>query len=270
MKGRATKRRVAAMRAEPTLPGLEPRPHARWPALKLEIIRRYASAYSRVMSRQAGLAYYYIEGFSGSDVPLDPLNGDLVAGHPLNVLRVEPPFRHHFLLDLDGGRAATLRQHVGARPDVTLLEGDGNALLLGDVLPRVRADDYRRALCVLDPCGLGLDWRVIQAAGRLRTLDLFVSLPATDERGEPLWTPANRDKEQRTRVWGDDSWRDVPADRIAAAFARRLREVARFENVLEPLPIAAGAADAPAAHLFFASRANTANDVIEEILAPWR
>lgn len=269
---KSTKRRVAAMRTEPTLPGLEPVPAARWPALKLEIVRRYAAAYSHVMSRQAGLAYHYIEGFAGPDVSLAPLNGDLVPGHPLNALRVEPPFRHHFLLDLDGGRAATLRRQVGERPDITLLEGDANELLLRDVLPRVRAEDYRRALCVLDPCGLRLDWRVLEAAGRLRTIDLFVSLPATDERGEPLWTAAGaRDEARLTRAWGDDSWRDVPGDRVAAAFARRLREVARFENVLEPVPIAAGTTGSPiAGHLFFASRANTANHVLEEMFAPWR
>ena len=271
---KATKRRAAAMRAEPMLPGLEAVATARWPALKLEIIRRYAAAYSHVMSRQAGLAYHYIEGFAGADVRLEPLNGGLVAGHALNALHVQPPFRHHYLLDLDGGRAATLRKHAGERPDVTLLEGDANELLLRDVLPRVRAEDYRRALCVLDPCGLRLDWRLLEAAGRLRTIDLFVSLPATDEQGGPLWTAGARDEARLTRAWGDDSWRDVPGERIAAAFARRLREVARFENVLEPVPITAGAADVAGvpvvAHLFFASRANTANHVIEEIFAPYR
>jgi hypothetical protein len=229
------KRAATAKRA-----ALGPRPEAipRWPELKLQIVQRYASAYSRIMSRQAGLAYYYIEGFSGAGVHLGALNGGFVAGSPLNALRVEPPFRHHFLLDLDGGRAAALRRQVGGRSDVTLLEGDGSERLLRDVLPQVRAEDYRRALCLLDPAGPEPDRRVIEAAGRLRTVDLFARVPIVDGH-------------------------------VAAAFGRWLREVARFENVLEPLPLRGDAGASPG-HLFFASRTDIANHVIEEIFTRHR
>lgn len=254
-----TKRAAAAPRREAG---------ARWPELKLGIVQRYASAWSRVMSRQPGLAHYWIEGFSGSHVHLGELNGEFVRSSPLNALRVEPPFRHYFLLDLDGGRAATLRKSVGGRSDVTLLEGDGNDSLLRDVLPRVRAEDYRRALCVLDPCDTRLDWRVIEMAGRLKTIDLFVNLPALDEHGAALWNGAGaRDAAQLDRVWGDDSWREIAADGIAAAFARRLREVARFENVLAPLALRDGAGEAVTSHVFFASRVDTANPVVEDLFA---
>ena len=260
-----------------------------WSELKAEIVRRYASAWAQVMSRQAGLAYYYIEGFSRPSWYLPELFEGFLPTSVLQATVVEPRFRHYFLVDLDGGPATELRDLV-AGADVTLLEGDGNALLLEDVLPRVRAEDYRRALCVLDPPALGLDWRVLEAAGRLRTIDLFVTLPVVDEHGAPLWTAARQNAQQAarmTRAWGDDSWREAvtaPARAkagaagavggpgaahaaIAAAFARRLREVARFGNVLAPLPIPDRTGATTVGYLFFASRTDTANHVLEEIFA---
>ncbi len=210
---------------------------AHWPELKLEIVSRYASVYSRVLSRQPGLAHYYINGFAGPGVRVSKPNGEFVPGSPLNTLLVTPPFRHHYLLDLDGdgGRAETLRGLVGDRDDVTVLEGDGSRILLEELLPRVRSDDYRRALCVLDPCGLNLDWRVLEAAGRLGTIDLFVSLPVADVNGE----------------------------------RRRLKEVARFAHVPEPLALR-DRVGRIVSHLFFAARNDTANTVVEEVFARHR
>ena len=231
------------------VPRVQPAATTGWPELKLEIVRRYAAAYSTILSRQAGLAHYWIDGFAGPDARVPRRAREFAPGSPLNALLVTPPFRHHYLIDLDGERVESLRAAVGKRDDVTLLEGDCNRLLLEDVLPRVRQDDYRRALCVLDPPASHLDWRVIEMAGRLRTIDLFVTLPAGDVHG-----------------WLAEAPRDGAAPQ---AFARRLREEARFANVLEPLPLRDGAGRL-AGHLCFASRSDMANQVVEDIFARHR
>src|SRR5262249_41843711 len=137
----------------------------RWQELKLEIVRKYATAYSTILSRQPGLAHYWIDGFAGAGVHVGKRTGEFLPGSPLNALLVTPPFRHHYLVDLDGHRVEALRRVVGDGDDVTLLRGDGNLALLEEVLPRVRHEDYRRALCVLDPSPLHLDWRVVEMAG---------------------------------------------------------------------------------------------------------
>src|SRR5262249_4278103 len=258
-----------------------------WPELKLEILRGYGSAYSRIMSRQPGLAHYYIEGFAGPDFAATRPADGFVAGNARNALLVTPPFRHHYFVDLDGGRVEALRPLVADRIDVTLRDAGGNGALLRDIFPRVRYEDYRRALCVLDPCGLRLDWDVVEKAGRLRTLDLFLCLPVEDESRAPLWTRARRvaaaPPERMDPLGGDDAWRamaDRPAagdsaagraarshssggqssaDAVAQAFRRRLREEAGFANVPDPLPLRNGA-NAVASYLFFASAGNTAND----------
>jgi len=218
---------------------LHPIPY--WPQLKLDIVRRYGAAYSTISSRQPGLAHYWIDGFIRSGT--DTSTHEFVPGSPLNALLVTPPFRHHYLVNMDGPAPAgpsadALRRAVDGRADVTLLEGDGSRALIEEVLPRVRQEDYRRALCVLDPGGPGLDWRAIEMAGRLRTIDLFVAFA------------------------------DAPDD-TSQSLKRRLREDAGFANVLDPLPLR-DRTGSIAAHLFFASRNNMANGIVEDIFTTYR
>jgi hypothetical protein len=216
---------------------LHPIPY--WPQLKLDIVRRYGAAYSTISSRQPGLAHYWIDGFirSGTDTSAH----EFVPGSVLNALLVTPPFRHHYLVSMDGTSADAVRRAVDGRADVTLLEGGARALL-EEVLPRVRQEDYRRALCVLDPGGPALDWRAIEMAGRLRTIDLFVAFADAP----------------------NDASNDTPV-----ALKRRLREDAGFANVLDPLPLR-DRAGRTVAHLFFASRNNMANGIVEDIFTTHR
>jgi hypothetical protein len=164
-----------------------------------------------------------------------------VPGSALNALLVTPPFRHHYLVNMDGTSADAVRRAVDGRADVTLLEGGARALR-EEVLPRVRQEDYRRALCVLDPGGPALDWRAIEMAGRLRTIDLFVAFADAP----------------------NDASNDTPV-----ALKRRLREDAGFANVLDPLPLR-DRAGRTVAHLFFASRNNMANGIVEDIFTTHR
>jgi hypothetical protein len=245
-----TRSKAAASRHRaPTKPAaakerLDPIPY--WPQLKLDIVRRYGAAYSTIASRQPGLSHYWIDGFirPGADDSASPrpreaagAGAQFVPGSPLNALLVTPPFRHHYLVNMDGRSADVVRRAVDGRADVTVLEG-GSRALIEDILPRVRQEDYRRALCVLDPCGPGLDWRAIEMAGRLRTIDLFVAFG------------------------------DAPGD-MPAVLKRRLREDAGFANVLDPL-LLRDQAGRTAAHLFFASRNNMANGIVEDIFTTYR
>src|SRR5207245_928555 len=106
--------------------------------------------------------------------------GDMVAGSPLNALHVRPPFREYHLIDLDGAKAASLRELMANKPNVHVYEGDCNEVLLRGVFPRLRYEDYRRGLVLLDPYGLHLDWSVIRTAGQLGTVDMFLNFPVSD------------------------------------------------------------------------------------------
>ena len=68
-----------------------------------------------------------------------------------------------FSFQLHGGvdqlltpRVGQLQSHVGNRTNVYVYAGDCNEILLQKVFPRVRYEEYRRALCVLDPFNIDL------------------------------------------------------------------------------------------------------------------
>jgi len=77
--------------------------------------------------------------------------GEFVLGSPLNALSIDPPFREFFSIDMDGDKVELLCQAAGTRPDVHVRQGDCNLILPKDIFPRVRYDQYRRGLCLLDP-----------------------------------------------------------------------------------------------------------------------
>ena len=125
-----------------------------WSEVKLDIVREYASAYSTIMNRQTAIrAYSYIDGFAGAGVHISKETGQFIPGSPLNALNITPPFNEFHLIDRDGERAESLRKLTGSRDDVFVYERDCNQVLLERVFPRARYEDYRRALCLLDPYG---------------------------------------------------------------------------------------------------------------------
>src|ERR1700690_1903381 len=227
-----------------------------WSELKLEILRKYAVAYSTILSAQtkASLFHVYIDAFAGAGQHLSKATQEFVPGSPLNALAVQPNFREFHLIDIAPEKIEYLRELIGARNDVFIYQGDCNEILLRDVFPHVRYDQYRRGLCVLDPYGLHLDWKVISTAGGMRSLDLFVNFPVQDMNRNVFWhNPELVDETQISRMnlfWGVESWRSVvyetkrnlfnfpekePNEVIAQAFRQRLKEKAAFDFVPEPL-----------------------------------
>jgi three-Cys-motif partner protein len=228
-----------------------------WSEVKLDIVRRYAAAYSTIFSglKQTRFYHVYIDAFAGAGLHISKMTGEFVPGSPLNALLVEPPFREFHFIDLDGGKVATLTKLVGARPEVHIYRGNCNDILLKEVFPKVRFEDYRRGLCLLDPYGLHLNWQVIQTAGAMRSIDMFLNFPIMDMNRTALWRALERvdtsSIERMNTFWGDDSWRYIAYEpvrtlfgseeekvgnkAVAEAFRDRLRKVAKFSYVPEPL-----------------------------------
>jgi three-Cys-motif partner protein len=257
-----------------------------WSELKLEIVRDYAKAYTTALSKQNWCkSRVYVDAFAGAGTHISRRSGEFVQGSPLNALSVTPAFDHFYFIDLDSAKADELRRVAQERSDVDIFEGDCNKVLLDRVFPQIRYTDFRRGLCLLDPYGLDLDWRVVSAAGRMRSLDVFLNFPVMDMNRNVLWhNPEKVDAKQcarLTRYWGDDSWRGTAyrsdldlfdADRVAkvaneavaAAFRERLRTTAGFANVPPPLPMR-NSTGATIYYLFFASQQDLANNIVSSI-----
>lgn len=178
-----------------------------WSEVKLDIVREYAQAYSRILSGQKKLKLHhvYIDAFAGAGVHLSRSTKEFVAGSPLNALNVRPPFAEYHFIDINQARVESLQQVAQQRPNVFVHEGDCNRVLLETVFPKVQFKDYRRGLCLLDPYGLHLDWQVIYTAGQMKSVEIFLNIPIMDMnmnvlKHDPESVPAEQ-AERMTRFW---------------------------------------------------------------------
>lgn len=262
-----------------------------WSEIKLDIVREYAAAYSTIFSgrQQAQFHHVYIDAFAGAGMHLSKMTGKFVPGSPLNALLVTPPFREFHFVDLDGKKVALLKQLIGDRHDVQIYEGNCNEILLEKVFPKVRFEEYRRGLCLLDPYGLHLNWEVIQTAGKMKSIELFLNFPIMDMNRTALWRNPDRVDEisiaRMNAFWGDDSWRNiayesvptlfgpseekVDNDTVAEAFRTRLKKVAGFKEVPEPMPMR-NSKGSIVYYLFFASPKPVAKHIVTDIFKKYR
>jgi three-Cys-motif partner protein len=261
-----------------------------WSELKLEIIRKYAVAYSTILAGQTGrLEHQYIDAFAGAGVHIAKRTGEFIRGSPLNALNIRPPFKQHHLIDLNGERAENLRRITKDRADVTVYEGDCNAILLNHVFPKVRYEDFRRALCILDPYKLNPDWNVVAKAGGMKSIEIFLNFMVMDMNMNVLWkNPNGVPPEQIARMnsfWGNESWRDAAYreeqglfglekektsnEDVAEAYRKRLKDVAGFRYVPKPLPMR-NSSGAIIYYLFFASPNKTGGQIVEDIFNRYR
>jgi len=260
-----------------------------WSEVKLDIVRDYAREYSKILSAQRSpeLEHVYIDAFAGAGLHLSKHEaGKFIPGSPLNALSISPPFKRYYLIDLDNQRIEHLRKLIGSRKDVQLEFGDSNLILKQKVFPQVRFDQYRRGLCLLDPYGLHLNWEIIETAGKMASLEIFLNFPIADMNRNVLWHDRTKvrpeDVQRMNAYWGDDSWERCAYTKdlfgydlkegnpsIAKCFSTRLREIAGFKYVSEPLPMR-NSNNAVIYYLFFASQRPVAKTIVDHIFRKYK
>jgi three-Cys-motif partner protein len=264
-----------------------------WSEVKLAIIREYASAYSTILDATRrksipGLKWLYIDAFAGPGVHLSKTTGEIVDGSPLIALKTNPPFSEYHFIDNDKARADQLRALVGTRDGVFIYSEDCNDVLLRDVFPRAAYSDYRRALCLLDPYNINLKWKVIETAGQMGSIELFLTFMIMDINRNAL--RRNRDTaiqskiDQLTNLWGDGSWEEaafssagklfddpekVSNDQFELAWRERLKRKAGFKFVSEPMPMRTKN-NAVIYYLYFASQKPVAAGIVSDIFNKYR
>jgi len=258
-----------------------------WSEIKLDIVRDYASAYSRILASKK-LPHVYVDAFAVAGQHISKVTGEFVPGSPSNALSVQPPFREYHFIDLNAAKIENLHRIAGARTDVHIYEGDCNEVLIEQIYPTLRFESYRRALCLLDPYGLDLKWDVIFRAGQLGTIDMFLNFPVMDMNRNVLWRNPDKVSTERsarmTAYWGDESWKNAAYtttqslfgepekesnESVAMAFGQRLQKIAGFKRVPDPLPMR-NSKGAIVYYLFFASQVEVAENILKDIFRKYR
>jgi three-Cys-motif partner protein len=264
-----------------------------WSEVKLAIVKEYASAYAKILDKNRrefipSLRWFYIDASAGAGVHVSKTTGQFVDGSPLIALKTTPPFSEYHFIDSDKSRADQLRTMAKLRNDVHVYGEDCNEVLLRDVFPRAKYSDYRRALCLLDPYNINLKWEVIETAGQMGSVELFLNFMIMDINRNAL--RKNRDSalqskiDQLTALWGDGSWEDtafssagklfedptkVSNEEFELAWRERLKTRAKFKFVSEPLPMKTRT-NSVIYYLYFASQKPVAAGIVEDIFNKYR
>jgi three-Cys-motif partner protein len=214
-----------------------------------------------------------------------------IEGSPARALKITPPFDGFYFIDLNKDKTAYLEKQCAGRSNVTIANDDANTYLR-TLLPTIEYKLFNRALCVLDPYGLHLDWDVLELAGKSGAVDLFLNFPVMDMNRNAIWRTPDRASadgiERMNRFWGDETWKQAayaksrqmglfaepddekqPNSAIVAAFRERLNKVAGFEFVPEPMPMV-NSKKAVVYYLFFASPKPVAEAIIIDIFKQHR
>lgn len=262
-----------------------------WSEIKLEIIRKYAVAYTSIMSKQAWCkGYIYIDAFAGAGQHISRRTGEMILGSPLNALEVKPAFTEYHFIDLDPERANVFRQIAKENPLVHADQGDCNEILIKKIFPGITYDLFKRALCILDPYGLQLKWTTIKAAAELKTIDIFINFPIMDINRNILFADLSKAKpediERMNAFWGDESWKQLLYKKqtdlfggthhlkvedyhvLAKEFCKRLKQVG-FKDVPEPI-LMRNITGGPLYYLCFASQKAVAKDIVKDIFNKYR
>lgn len=257
-----------------------------WSEIKLDILRDYAAPYSNILKRK-GFYHGYIDAFSGPGLHIRKAGGEEVLGSPLVALGVEPPFDEYHFIDLDGEKVDFLKSKVGDRPDVTFYNADSNQIMLEQVLPQFSYAERTRALCVLDPYALTLDWRVVCAAGCSRAVEVFINFPVMQMnrncKQENISAILPGELAAMDLFWGDRSWHsamfrpspqatlfgpeemDKTENRdLVNSYCKRLKKVAGFGFVADPLPMR-NSRNAVVYYLIFAGPNKTGWKIVQDI-----
>jgi three-Cys-motif partner protein len=259
-----------------------------WSEIKLDILKRYWPEYTKIVKKQSwNFHTLYVDAFAGSGKHVSRSSGELVMGSPARALAVEPPFDEYHFIDLDDAKVRSLDELAAARPDVHVHHGDCNEVLIRDIYPHAQYKQYRRAVCLLDPYSLQLDWNVIAKAGEMKSIEIFLNFPIMDINRAVLHSTASATKiQQMDRFWGDDSWK-VAAYReqptlfgdsdtkkvenweLVRAFQERLRNEGEFKFVPEPLAMK-NSNRATVYYLFFAGNNETGSNIVNWIFNDYR
>lgn len=254
-----------------------------WSEVKLAILEDYAKPYNQILHKHQ-FKTTYVDGFAGAGHHRAKGSDRIIDGSPLNALNVEPPFDFLHFVDINKARVHELERLAIGHSNVKVHLGDCNKVLLHEVFPKISFAHYQRGLCILDPYGLHLDWKVIKAAGGSGVIEIFLNFPVMDMNMNVFWANPDRvtpsSQKRMTRFWGDDSWKKAvyapvqglfgemqeknSIDQVAQAFQERLKQVAGFRHVPKPMPMR-NSRGAIVYFLFFAARNPTAAKIVSDI-----
>jgi three-Cys-motif partner protein len=200
-----------------------------WTQRKLEVLRKYLQAYTKIFKRNPRARFYsisYVDAFAGTGTLRRPALGGLARllpelqenenefrkGSVTRALEVEPPFDRYVFIEKDAKKCHELESiaaEFAGRRRVNVVNEDANSGLVSWCKNLDTARE--RAVVFLDPFGASVKWEVITALGQTRAVDLWVLFPyfainrmlVRNRRPPKAWA------DRLTSVFGTSEWENT-------------------------------------------------------------
>lgn len=245
-----------------------------WTEEKLTRIRKYLSAYTTALSKQP-FRTAYIDAFAGTGYrqlrqerrPSELMFPELLEedaqsflqGSAQIALQTQPRFSKYFFIEQDAARFSELAKLKEGYPsvaaDIILVNSDCNAYLQDLCLNRNWKNN--RAVLFLDPFGMQVEWKTIEAIASTQAIDLWILFPLGVAVNRLLRRDGKIDEILRRKLdtlFGTTDWFDAfyetRTEPTLFGEEPRLRKVADLERIgryfVDRLKtIFAGVAEAP-------------------------
>jgi three-Cys-motif partner protein len=213
----------------------------------------------------------------------------------MNALNVPNKFPEYHFIDIEQSKIDRLRELTAERPEkksIHFYVGDANQVLRKKIIPKFPYSSFKRALCILDPYGVDIEWATIASLAPIKTMDIFLNFPLMDiNRNAALKKLETADPQQGarlTKIWGDESWKELAYveqgqlfnapvlikkirgnEILKQGFRERLKQKAGFSCVPEPI-LMSNTVGGSLYFLFFASQKQVAQNIAQHIFENYR
>lgn len=151
-----------------------------WTVAKMEIVVSYARAYLSIMNKQKWIKTIYFDGFAGSGMVEANERQEIKKGTALRILDIIEPtsFDLYYFVELDSEFKRNLEKRINENyfgRNAHVVQADCNLKLL-KLAEYLHANKNYRALVFIDPYGMSVDWKSIEALKGLG-IDLWILVP---------------------------------------------------------------------------------------------
>lgn len=197
-----------------------------WTQDKLARLEAYLVAYVKIFNKQAWATTVYVDAFAGTGVippktatsevnllsePSEPEVANFVTGSARVALSVDPPFGRYLFIELSSRKVKeleALKDEFSLLKDrIQVEKAEANQYLM----QWIERTNWKstRAVVFLDPCGMQVEWRLLEALGKTKCVDLWLLVPIGMGVNRMLTQnelPPQEWQDRLTKFFGTNEW----------------------------------------------------------------
>jgi three-Cys-motif partner protein len=200
--------------------GLLVRNSGEWVKEKLFYVKRYIDIFEVAMRDKNWRRRIFIDLFSGPGKCIIRDTNEYILGSPILALQTQYPFTDYFFADLDSQNIESLKARSKAskvsNAHISFAVGDANQQVY-EIVSTITGFDKKFVqgllpclnLAFLDPEGLELEWKTVEALAGMKRMDLIIHYSQNGLTRNLERCSSSQEETIIDKFFGDRYWRNV-------------------------------------------------------------